>query len=165
MEDGRQVKRSYHTPAASSSAAAGGGGGGESDGERQRREERERVLWQGITDEPGLRVSIVAFLPLYLLVQLSQSIYQQAAPAHTHLTISCGTCEERCFWRRIPAPLVSQLGALLTHLTTIVLRRPFHAALWCLDVFVALVEGHVAGDVQPTWAAGPCRPSPSKRFG
>mmetsp|Transcript_17882 Transcript_17882/g.50854 ORF Transcript_17882/g.50854 Transcript_17882/m.50854 type:complete len:133 (+) Transcript_17882:82-480(+) len=124
--DGRKAKRARPAaPAAAAAAAAS------SDEERQRRAERERNLIHQITDEPGLLVSIVAFLPLYLLVQLSKDIFQHAAPEHTHLTISCGTQEERSVWQRVPVTLVSQLGALLTRLSR---PSPFATPAACRGV-------------------------------
>ncbi|CEM02293.1 unnamed protein product [Vitrella brassicaformis CCMP3155] len=157
MEDDRQLKRSRHhsgtPPAVSSSPAAAAAAAGESSGAS----EMERVLWQQITDEPGLPVTIVAFLPLYLLVQVSQHIYRQASRQQHHLTISCGTREERSVWQRIPVPLVTQLGALLTSLTSITLRHPMATARWCLDVLVAMVEGQQGGTLQTITIEGGVR--------
>ncbi|CEM14031.1 unnamed protein product [Vitrella brassicaformis CCMP3155] len=142
MEDGRQVKRTRHAPASSASAA---GGGFESDEERQRREERERNLRQQITDTEGLLSYMMAFLPINLMVQLAKSIWQHAAPDLSDVPISSATKEERSFWQHVRLAFVTQLAARLTHLTSITLHHPIGFSCWCLDVFVAMVEGHIAG--------------------
>ncbi|CEM31525.1 unnamed protein product [Vitrella brassicaformis CCMP3155] len=147
-DDHRQLKGSRRTdvPAASSSAAsASGGGGGESDEERQRRAERERALCDKISATEGLPSYMMAFLPINLMVQQAKSIWQHAAPELSDVTISSATKEERSFWQHVHLAFVAQLAARLTRLTIITLRYPVGFPSWCLDVFVAMVEGHIAG--------------------
>ncbi|CEM15700.1 unnamed protein product [Vitrella brassicaformis CCMP3155] len=152
MEEGdRQGKRTRHSedaPAAAAAASAGGGGGGESDEVRQRREERERPLRKEISDTEGLLSYMMAFLPINLMVQLAKSIWQHAAPELSDVTISSATKEERSFWQHVRLAFVTQLAARLTHLTAITLHYPtgFTGVFcWCFDVFVAIIEGHIAG--------------------
>ncbi|CEM25323.1 unnamed protein product [Vitrella brassicaformis CCMP3155] len=156
MEGDRQVKRTRRgddapaaaaTSSASSSAAAasGGGGGSESGGERQRRAERERALCEKISGTEGLLSYMMALLPIHLMVQLAKSIWQHAAPHLSDVTISSATKEERSFWQHVHLAFVTQLAARLRRLTTITLRYPIGAADWCFDVFVAIIEGHIAG--------------------
>ncbi|CEM33067.1 unnamed protein product [Vitrella brassicaformis CCMP3155] len=141
MEDDRQVESSRHddaqaaSAAAASSASAGGGGGVS---------ERERNLRQQISDTPGLLSIVMAFLPLHLLVRVSKKTWQQAAPRQHRLVISAEDREERSLWQRVPMTLVNQLAALLTQLTCVVLCYPIDFPLWVFDVFVAMVEGHIA---------------------
>ncbi|CEM31354.1 unnamed protein product [Vitrella brassicaformis CCMP3155] len=113
--------------------------------EDQRRAERERELRQTITDTDGLVNCITAFLPLYLLGLLSNTAWEHTAPTHTHLTIDSTNSNERSVWQRVPLALVTQWANKLTRLTTITLRYPVGKALWCIDVFITVIEGHVAG--------------------
>ncbi|CEM24572.1 unnamed protein product [Vitrella brassicaformis CCMP3155] len=113
--------------------------------EDQRRAERERELRQTIADTPGLVNCITAFLPLYLLGLLSTTAWDHAAPTHTHLTIDSTDSNERSVWQRVPLALVTQWANKLTRLTTITFRYPVMTPLWCVDVFITVIEGHVAG--------------------
>ncbi|CEM20495.1 unnamed protein product [Vitrella brassicaformis CCMP3155] len=153
MEDGRQVKRSRprtDVPAASSSAAAaasggGGGSGADSDEERQRRAERERRFWG---DAPlGLLSIVMAFLPIHLLMQLQLPplTWQLTARKQHHLTISAEDQVERSFWQRTTIDLVREWATYLRQLTSITLQYPDGFPRWCFDVFVAIIEGHIAG--------------------
>ncbi|CEL95748.1 unnamed protein product [Vitrella brassicaformis CCMP3155] len=113
--------------------------------EDHRRAERETELRQAIADTPGLVNCITAFLPLYLLGLLSNTAWDHAAPTHTHLTIDSTNSNERSVWQRVPLALVTQWANKLTRLTAITLRYPVGKALWCIDVFITVIEGHVAG--------------------
>ncbi|CEM14007.1 unnamed protein product [Vitrella brassicaformis CCMP3155] len=91
---------------------------------------------------------MMVFLPIHLMVQLAKSIWQHAAPELSDVTISSATKEERPFWQHVRLAFVAQLAARLTHLTAITLRYPtgFTGVFcWCFDVFVAIIEGHIAG--------------------
>ncbi|CEM20499.1 unnamed protein product [Vitrella brassicaformis CCMP3155] len=155
MEDGRQVKRSrFRTdaPAASSSAAAaasggggGGGGGGESDEERQRGAERDRRFWGNAP--LGLLSIVMAFLPIHLLMQLQLPplTWQLTARKQHHFTISAADKDERSFWQRTTIDLVKEWATYLRKLTCVVLHCPIGFPRWCFDVFVAVIEGHIAG--------------------
>ncbi|CEM01716.1 unnamed protein product [Vitrella brassicaformis CCMP3155] len=124
----------------SSSAAAS-----DEEGRQAQREERERELRQQISDTPGLLTCITAFLPLCLLVQLSDNTSQHSLPKHRNLIISSSDSAERRIWQRVPLDLVTKWAARLTRLTAIVLRYPMGAVCWCFDVFIKTIEGHVAG--------------------
>ncbi|CEM04222.1 unnamed protein product [Vitrella brassicaformis CCMP3155] len=143
MEEGRQGDAP--AAAAASGGSVGGGSGVASDERQRRRQERERLLPRQITDTEGVLSYMMAFLPLHLMVQLSKSIWQQAAPDLSDVTISSATKEERSFWQHVHLEFVTQLAARLTRLMSVTVRYPFGAARWCLDVFVAMVEGHIAG--------------------
>ncbi|CEM28704.1 unnamed protein product [Vitrella brassicaformis CCMP3155] len=151
MEEGRQA---VHAPAAAaaSTACASAAGGGESNEERQRRQDRESNLRQQIADTAGLLSIVMAFLPIPLLTQLQLPplTWQNAARKQHHLTISAADKDERSFWERTTIGLVTEWATYLTKLTHVVLCYPFGRfaygfPMWCLDVFVAMVEGHVAG--------------------
>ncbi|CEM19607.1 unnamed protein product [Vitrella brassicaformis CCMP3155] len=133
--------------ASSSDAQPAAGGDGESDEERQRRGERERVLWQQIADTPGLFSIVMPFLPIHLLMQLQLPplTWQNAARKQHHLTISAADENERSFWQRTTTDLVKEWATYLTKLTCVVLCYPLGFPMWCLDVFVAVIEGHIAG--------------------
>ena len=88
---------------------------------------------------------MMAFLPIPLMVQLAKSIWQPAAPQLSDVTISSATREERSFWQHVHLAFVTQLAARLTNLTTTTLRYPIGFLMWCFDVFVAMIEGHIAG--------------------
>ena len=99
--------------------------------------------WLRVFQE-GLLSHLMAFLPIPLMVQLAKSIWQQAAPELSDVTISSATREERSFWQHVHLAFVTQLAARLTDLTTITLRYPIGFLMWCFDVFVAMIEGHIA---------------------
>ncbi|CEM15871.1 unnamed protein product [Vitrella brassicaformis CCMP3155] len=131
--------------AASSSDAQPGGGASESDEERQRRAERERRFWGNAP--PGLHSIVMAFVPIHLLIQLQLPplAWQHAVRKQHHLTISAADEDQRSFWQRTTIDLVGEWATYLRQLTTIVLRYPFGFPRWCFDVFVAIIEGHIAG--------------------
>ncbi|CEM14023.1 unnamed protein product [Vitrella brassicaformis CCMP3155] len=148
--DDVQVKKSRRegTPAASSSSASSSAAAGvDSDEERQRRAERESNFRQQITDMPGLLSIVMAFLPIHLLMQLQLPplTWQHAARKQHHLTISAADQHERSFWQTATIDLVKEWATYLRQLTSIVLRYPLGFPRWCLDVFLAMVEGHIAG--------------------
>ncbi|CEM17806.1 unnamed protein product [Vitrella brassicaformis CCMP3155] len=132
--------------ASSSDAQPGGGGaGGESDEERQRRAERERSFWGNAP--PGLLSIVIAFLPIHLLMQLQLPplTWQLTARKQHHLTVSAADEDERSFWQRTTIDLVKEWATYLRQLTCVVLCYPLGFPSWCFDVFVAIIEGHIAG--------------------
>mmetsp|Transcript_17796 Transcript_17796/g.50560 ORF Transcript_17796/g.50560 Transcript_17796/m.50560 type:complete len:361 (+) Transcript_17796:254-1336(+) len=143
-DDGRQANRG-RTAEPSSSAAGTPGAASDEERRRAQREERERELRQQISDAPGLLTCITAFLPLCLLVQLSGKTWKHSLPKHHTVTIDSSRAAERRIWQRVPLDLVTKWAVRLTRLTAIVLRYPMDAALWCIDIFIAMIEGHVAG--------------------
>ncbi|CEM12822.1 unnamed protein product [Vitrella brassicaformis CCMP3155] len=161
MEEGdRQVRWSCcgdaPAAAASTASASAGGGSGESDEERQRRQETESDLRQQIADTPGLLSTVMAFLPIHLLMQLQLPplTWQHAARKQHHLTMSAAAEDERFFWQRTTIDLVTEWATYLTKLACVVLCYPLGFPMWCLHVFVALVEGHVAGRVAANMDGG-----------
>ncbi|CEM38049.1 unnamed protein product [Vitrella brassicaformis CCMP3155] len=140
MENGQ----SERSPAAAAAAAPSSVSASARGGDGRGLSEREDVDWQRISDMPGLLSIVMAFLPLHLLVRVSNQTWQQAAPSHHRLVISAEDREERSVWQRMPLPFVNQLAALLTQLTCVVPCYPIGFPLWCFDVFVAMVEGHIA---------------------
>ncbi|CEM18323.1 unnamed protein product [Vitrella brassicaformis CCMP3155] len=143
MEGGGQSRSSRRDDAPAAAAAAGVAGGG--DEERQRRAERESRFCKKISDTEGLVSYMMAFLPINLMVQLAKSVWQHGAPDLSDVTISAATEEERSFWQHVHLAFVNELAARLTHLTSITLRYPDWFPCWCFDVFVAMIEGHIAG--------------------
>ncbi|CEM31761.1 unnamed protein product [Vitrella brassicaformis CCMP3155] len=142
----RKVKRTRmcQAPASSSSAASGDDAGGESVEERQRRAERERRFWGNAP--PGLLSIVMAFLPIHLLMQLQLPplTWQHAARKQHHLAISAADEDQRSFWQRATIDLVKEWATYLRQLTTITLQYPLCFPCWCFDVFVAVIEGHIA---------------------
>ncbi|CEM01988.1 unnamed protein product [Vitrella brassicaformis CCMP3155] len=133
--DGRQAKKSRREEAPAAAAGSGGGGGGGGD-------------WGSILP-PGLLSSVMAFLPFHLLIQLQLPplTWQLAARKQHHLTISAADEDERSFWQAetTTTDLVTEWATYLRQVTSITLRCPTCFPRWCLDVFVAMIEGHVAG--------------------
>ncbi|CEL99399.1 unnamed protein product [Vitrella brassicaformis CCMP3155] len=131
--------------ASSSDAKPGGGRASESDEERQRRAEREIRFW--VNAPPGLISIVMAFLPINLLIQLQLPplMWQHAARKQHHLTISAADDHERSFWQRITIDVVKEWATHLRQLTSMILRHPVRFPMWCFDVFVAIIEGHIAG--------------------
>jgi len=87
----------------------------------------------------------MAFLPLHLLLWLSRETWVLAAPNYHHLSISARLRGERSLWQRIPLALVQQIATSLTQLISITFCHPSAIPLWCFDVFLTVVESHVAG--------------------
>ncbi|CEM31830.1 unnamed protein product [Vitrella brassicaformis CCMP3155] len=131
--------------ASSSNAQPGDDAGGESDEERQRRAERERRFWGNAP--PGILSIVMAFLPIHLLIQLQLPplTWQHAARKQHHLTISAADEDQRLFWQRTTIDLVREWATYLRQLTSITLQYPLGFPCWCFHVFVAIIEGHIAG--------------------
>ncbi|CEM31857.1 unnamed protein product [Vitrella brassicaformis CCMP3155] len=129
--------------ASSSDAQPGGGGASESDEERPRRAERERRFWGNAP--PGILSIVMAFLPVHLLIQLQLPplTWQHAARKQHHLTISAADEDQRSFWQRTTIALVREWATYLRQLTSIALHYPLGFPRWSLDVFVAIIEGHI----------------------
>ncbi|CEM10246.1 unnamed protein product, partial [Vitrella brassicaformis CCMP3155] len=116
----------------------------------------------------GLLSYMMAFLPINLMVQLAKSIWQNSAPHLSDVTITSATKEERSFWQHVHLAFVTQLAARLTRLTSITLRYPDGVprypngvTCWCFDVFVAIIEGHIAGRRAADMQGGTLQTSPS----
>ncbi|CEL93423.1 unnamed protein product [Vitrella brassicaformis CCMP3155] len=120
----------------SPAAAAAGVDGAAADAEKQMNVEKICVL-------------VMPFLPLHLLVPLSQKTWQEAAAFQTRLVIDCDTTADDdywqwtkglVFWQRLPLDFVIRIAARLTHLREITLRHPRFCLMWCIDAFLTFIE-------------------------
>jgi len=92
--------------------------------------------------------NIISFSQPWDLSQLclSTDIASQA-PIHqcAYLAIDWRDASTRAVFQRIPIPVARRLGRRLINLETLVVRYPIGSPLWCFDVWVGIVEGHLEG--------------------
>ncbi|CEM03447.1 unnamed protein product [Vitrella brassicaformis CCMP3155] len=117
--------------------------------------------WSGLPLPRELHVGVYAFVnPVWCLKPplpspLSGAVLQH----HTELVIDCSNTRQRTFWETMTPQTAYELGKQMINLRCLIRRYPrtpegapgvrsgyyVGAYGWCHGIFVALVEGHVAG--------------------